>query len=462
MYQSTQKRISEKIKSTLDSDALPFHEVLDADMVRSAVNSEGVEFKDRIYTPFVTICLFLSQVLDRDHSCRAAVMRLIVWMALNGRKPCSADTTSYCEARIRLPLKVIVRLVHETAEKVEAGASDDWLWKGRRVSVVDGTTASMPDTPRNQAAFPQSTSQGVGLGFPLVRIVVIIALATGVVRDLALGPYKGKETGETALFRTLLDRLAAGEIALGDRCFASFFMLAELMQRDIDGLFRMHQRRKFDFRRGRRLGVEDHVVTWTKPERPEWMNEETYAQIPDKITVRELRFKVEQPGFRVNELVLVTTMLDATEYTKEELADLFLQRWNVELDLRSIKDVLQMDVLRCKSPEMVEKEIWMHLLVYNLIRGVMSQAAEAHNKRPRLLSFKGTLQTITAFQEAMRRAAPRDRKLLLEAMLRAIAHHEVGDRFGRWEPRANKRRPKAQRFLTEPRREARKRLRQAA
>jgi len=249
---------------------------------------------------------------------------------------------------------------------------------------------------------------------------------------------------------------------LGDRYFASFFMLAELMQRDIDGLFRMHQRRKFDFRRGQRLGVEDHVVTWTKPERPKWMNEETYAQIPDKVTMRELRFKVEQPGFRVNEMVLVTTMLDATEYTKEELADLFLQRWNVELDLRSIKDVLQMGVLRCKSPEMVEKEIWMHLLAYNLIRGVMSQAAEAHKKRPRLLSFKRTLQTITAFQEAMRRAAPRDRKLLLEAMLRAIAHHVVGDRFGRSEPRANKRRPKAQRFLTEPRREARKRLLQAA
>jgi len=320
----------------------------------------------------------------------------------------------------------------------------------------------MPDTPRNQRAFPQSTSQGVGLGFPLVRIVVIIALATGVVRDLALGPHRGKETGETALFRTLLDGLEAGEIVLGDRYFASFFMLADLMWRNVDGLFRMHQRRKFDFRRGRRLGVEDHLVTWTKPARPQWMDEETYAQVPDEITVRELRFKVEQPGFRVNELVLVTTMLDATEYTKEELADLFLQRWNVELDLRSIKDVLQMDVLRCKSPEMVEKEIWMHLLAYNLIRGVMAQAAGVHDKRPRLLSFKGTLQTITAFQEALRRAAPADRELLLQAMLRAIAHHEVGDRFGRVEPRVNKRRPKAKRFLKEPRRKARKRLLDAA
>ena len=227
-----------------------------------------------------------------------------------------------------------------------------------------------------------------------------------------LGPYKGKETGETALFRTLLDGLEAGEVVLGDRCFASYFMIAELMQRGVDGLFRMHQRRKFDFRGGRQLGFEHHIVTWTKPERPEWIDEETYAQIPNTMEIRELRFKVQKPGFRVNELVLVTTMLDAEEYTKEELADLFLQRWNIELDLRSIKDVLQMDVLRCKTPEMVEKEIWIHLLAYNLIRGVAAKAAEAHDKQPRLISFKGTLQTMTAFQETLRWATPPDREHL--------------------------------------------------
>jgi len=195
----------------------------------------------------------------------------------------------------------------------------------------------MPDTLKNQQEFPQSTFQGIGLGFPLVRMVAIIALATGVVRDLALGPYKGKETGETALVRALLDRLKAGEIVLADRYFTSFFMLADFMEQNVDALFRMHQRRKFDFRRGRQLGVEDHVVTCTKSERPEWMDEETYAQIPSELTIRELWFKVEQPGSRVNELVLVTTMLDVTEYTKEDLAVLFLRRWNTELDLRSIK-----------------------------------------------------------------------------------------------------------------------------
>jgi hypothetical protein len=458
MPQSTRRWISEKVKSLRESDVLPFHEILDATMVKAALAEEGVRFSERLYTPLVTLCVFLSQVLDPDHSCRAAVARLIVWLSINGRKPCAPDTGSYCDARQRLPLGVVVRLVRQTAQEIEDSVPEGWLWKGRRVSLVDGTTASMPDTQENQQAFPQSRSQGVGLGFPLVRMVALISLGVGVARDLALGPYRGKETGETALFRALWDRLQAGEVVLGDRVFASFFGIMGLAQRGVDGLFRMHQRRKIDFRRGRRVGVLDHIVVWTKPACPEWMDEQTYAQIPDELTVRELRVTVQQPGFRVDELVLVTTMLDEEAYTKEELADLFLKRWTIELDLRSIKDVLQMDVLRCKTPEMVEKEIWMHLLAYNLIRGVMAQAAKAHEEQPRDLSFKGALQTMTAFQDVLRRATPSEREVLMATMLKAIASHRVGDRFGRVEPRANKRRPKPQRYLNEPRAEARKRL----
>lgn len=458
MSQTTRRWISDKVRSLRESDVLPFHDILDAGMIRDAPAEEGVSFNACIYTPLVTLSVFLSQVLDPGHSCRAAVARLIVWLALDGKKTCAPGTASYCEARRRLPQEVIVRLVHQTARAIEGRAADEWTWKGRRVALVDGSTVSMPDTAANQAAFPQSRAQGVGLGFPVARIVAVISLATGVVRDLAMGPYKGRETGETALFRTLWGGLEPGEIAPGDRYFASYFGIAGLGQRGVDGLFRMHQRRKFDFRRGRRLGIEDHVVTWTKPERPGWMDEETYAQIPGELAVRELRITVRQPGFRVNELVLVTTLTDAVEYPKEDVAALFLERWNIELDLRSIKDVLGMDVPRCKSPDMVEKEVWMHLLAYNLIRGVMAEAAEAHDEQPRHPSFKGALQTMTAFQEALRRATPSDRGHLVEEMLKAIASHRVGDRFGRVEPRANKRRPKPQRYLTEPRHQARKRL----
>jgi hypothetical protein len=431
-------------------------------MVNQALAAEGVTFNRCTYTPLVTLCLFLSQVIDPDHSCRAAVARLIVWLAVKHRDPCAPETSSYCEARRRLPEGVVSRLVRQTARNTDDRASDAWLWKGRRVTLVDGTTVSMPDTSANQAVYPQSSSQGIGLGFPLVRLVALISLASGVVRDLALGPYQGKETGETALFRTLWDGLESGEIVLGDRFFCSFFGIAGLSLLDVDVLLRMHQRRKYDFRKGRCLGVEDHVVTWAKPERPEWMAAETYAQIPEGLTVRELRITVDQPGFRVNELVLVTTLLDAAVYAKREVAQLFLQRWNIELDFRSIKCVLQMDVVRCQTPEMVRKEIWMHLLAYNLIRGVMVDGAAAHGKAPRHLSFKGALQTMTAFQDALRWATPGDREHLRKAMLKVIASHEVGDRFGRTEPRANKRRPKQQRYLMEPRSQARKRLMAAA
>jgi putative transposase len=201
------------------------------------------------------------------------------------------------------------------------------------------------------------------VGFPLARFVTIISLATGAVRDLAIGPCKGKRTGETSLLRSLVRRMKAGSILLGDRSFASFFGVAELLQRQIDGVFRMHQRRKIDFRRGRILGVTDHLVRWPKPQRPEWMDEATYALMPEEMWVRELRYQIAQAGYRVHEIVLVTTLLDPIVYVKEELAELYLRRWNIELDLRSIKIVMQMDVLRCKSPDMVEKEIWVHMLV---------------------------------------------------------------------------------------------------
>jgi hypothetical protein len=458
MSQSTRHELAETIDSFDKDKCLPFTEILDAEMVEEALAAEGMSYHQSIYTPFLTLCTFLAQVLDPDHSCRAAVARVIVWLALHDRKPCSEQTGTYCDARLRLPLGVVEHLVRRTGHEVEADAAADWLWKGRRVLLVDGTTASMPDSPRNQAAFPQPNSQAQGIGFPVVRMVAIIALATGVVLDLATGPYAGKETGETALLRELWDRLEPGGIVLGDRVFASFFGILGLSERGLDGLFRMHQRRKYDFRRGRRLGVEDHVVVWTKPDRPDWMDEATDRRTPAELTVRELQFQVVQPGFRADELVLVTTMVDAGRYSKEELADLFLARWNIELDFRSIKCALKMDVLRCQSPEMVRKEIWMHLLAYNLIRGVMAQAAQAHGRAPRRVSFTGAWQTMKAFHDALVGASPAGRERLVAAMLKAIAGHRVGDRPGRVEPRATRRRPKKLRYLNEPRREARKRL----
>ena len=250
------------------------------------------------------------------------------------------------------------------------------------------------------------------------------------------------------------------DIILGDRCFSSFFGIAPLLERGIDGVFRMHQRRKVDFRRGRRLGVLDHVITWTKPACPSWLDRATYEAMPAHLRVRELRIKVAEPGFRVEELVLVTTLLDVAEFTKE-VADLYARRWVIELDLRSIKVEMRMEVLRCKTPEMVEKEVWAHLLAYNLVRAEMVEAARLADLGPRRLSFRGTMQAMWAFEVEHRRASGPRRQRLVQARRHAIASHRVGDRPGRCEPRAIKRRPKPQKLLTVPRDEARKLLLQS-
>jgi Transposase DDE domain len=451
-----------EIEYALALPQLPFSDLLDADLVGEVLEEEGVRYRDRIYSPLVTLWTFLSQVLSLDHCCLKAVACLIAYRTARGQEPCSADTGSYCKARKRLPLGVIISLVRRTAGAIDERVPEGWLWKRHEVLLVDGSTFSMPDTPKNQRAFPQARTQARGLGFPIARMVAIISLATGVLRDLAIGPYKGKETGETALLRQLLDRLKGGEVLLGDRYFASYFGIASLVERGVDGLFRMHQLRKYDFRRGKRLGISDHIVCWTKPPRPSWMAPEEYDRLPEMLRIRELRVIVQQPGFRVDELILVTTMLDPLQYTKDELAQLYFERWNIELDLRSIKCVMQMDVLRCETPEMVAKEAWMHALAYNLIRGLMAAAAEAHGKVPRQISFAGTLQTIEAFRDKLDAASSKNRRQLVEVMLQAIASHEVGDRPGRVEPRAIKRRPKPHDLLTEPRDQARKRLMQNA
>ena len=458
MTQHIFSRVEEQANTLRNAATLPYRDLLDDEIVRSALAEEKLKFRVRTYTPLITLWTFLTQVLDADHSCRKAVSSLNAFLLSQGQAAVSPDTSNYCKARKRLPLSLVIRLVRKIGELLEKKASSAWLWKGRSVYMVDGSTASMPDTPANQRVYPQPVSQKPGVGFPLARFVAVISIATGAVLDAALGPCLGKRTGETSLLRTLVKRMKAGSIVLGDRSFASYFGIAALRQQLIDGVFRMHQRRKIDFRRGRCLGVTDHIVIWRKPERPEWMDEVRYAQMPDELRVREVRYTIDQPGYRIQEIVLATTLLDPVLYTKEDLAELYLQRWSVELDLRSIKIVMQMDVLRCKSPDLVNKEIWVHMLAYNILRELMATAAAKDGIRPRELSFKGTLQALTAFRDAMRTADPKRRSRLWEGMFVAIAHDRVGDRPGRVEPRAKKRRPKQYDLLNSSREEARNRL----
>jgi hypothetical protein len=441
------------------AEEMPFQGILDGERIGRIVGEELGPLRRCVYTPLITLWTFLSQVLSADQSCRGAVARLMAYLVGRGRKPCSAKTGPYCKARKRLPESVVARLVRELGGDLHQQSCRDWLLAGRSIKLVDGSTVSMPDTEANQEAYPQQRAQKPGLGFPIARIVGVLSLACGTVLDLAVGPYRGKETGENALFRRLWWQFQRGDVVVGDCQFGSFWNFSMLAARGVDCVFPLHQMRQSDFRLGRRLGKEDHVVVWCKPsQRPDWMDEATYDALPQEMALRELRIHVRQAGFRTKSFVVVTTLLDAEEVSKEELASVYRARWHAELDLRSIKVTMQMDVLRTKTPDMVRKEIWMHLLAYNLIRTVMAQAALAHGVLPREVSFAGALQTFNAFREVLQTSRAGEVPRIYQSMLAAIATHRVGDRPDRVEPRAIKRRPKPHRLLTVPRHEARRQL----
>jgi putative transposase len=448
------------LRSFLQHRGLPFAQALPEESIQQAFNDEGASFgqgEGDVYTPALTLWAFLSQVLfkDEQRSCLAAVARVIVLLVALGKRPCSDDSGAYCRARAKLSVPILRRLAVQVAEGCEQQVPREWLWKGRHVHLVDGSTISMPDTPANQAEYPQPTTQEPGLGFPIARLVVLLSLATAMVKDMALGPYAGKETGETALLRELLERFQAGDILLADRYFCSYFMMALLLERGVDFVTRLHQARTADFRRGRRLGPGDHLVEWQRPAKPEWMDQATYERMPVSIRVREVEVQVLQPGFRVDSFVVVTTLTDADQYSRDDLAELYHQRWLAELDIRTIKCTLGLDVLRCKTPEMIRRELWTGLLAYNLIRQTMLQAALQAGRSPRQLSFTAALQKIAASWNTILVCRDAAVLLLIEIHLGDLATHQVGDRPDRVEPRAIKRRPKPQRLLMQPRQQAR-------
>jgi hypothetical protein len=401
---------------------------------------------------------FLSQVLSPDHSCREAVARLRAFLTQDGQATCSPYTGGYCKARQRLPESVCARLAKEVGQQLHAQARDSTILNGRPVKLVDGTTVSMPDTPANQAEYPQLKAQKPGLGFPLARLVGLLSLASGAVLDVALAPYAGKNTGEPTLFRQLWRSLFVGDVVVGDRYFASYWDLALLAACGGDSVYRQHQLRLTQDQRVQRLGDGDYLLKLPKPPRPEWMDAASYARVPTEIRVREVTLRIRVRGFRARELTLVTTLCDATRVTLDELGRVYRTRWQAELDLRTIKVTMQMEVLRCKTPAMVRKEIWMHLLAYNLIRTMMAEAAARHSLRSREVSFKGAWQTLSAYRPLVEQASPSFLADLYAQVLDAIASHRVGDRPDRYEPRAIKRRPKSQALLMVPRHEAKRRL----
>lgn len=445
------KAFQAAVRAARRHDDLYFAALLDQQCIEEAFGTATSTCKAWLYKPWVTLWVFLSQCLSPDHSCRDAVARFVAWRSAQGQRPCSPDTGGYCTAREQLPEEACHLLVRNTGRSAEDDAPPEWRWKGRRVRTVDGSTITMPDTPENQAEYPQLSSQRRGCGFPIARILVVFSLAVGTVLEAAIGPYEGKETGENSLFRKLHDSLAEGDVVLADRYFSGWCDLALLVARGVDVVVRKHQRRKTDFRTGKRLGHDDHVVTWSKPACPKWMSPEEYATLPKFLSLRETRVRVWQPGFRTKELLIITTLMDPTEYTADEIAELFRRRWQAELNLRDLKIALQMDHLRCKTPHRVRNEFWVHLLAYNLIRRTMAVAAFHGDTRPWRVSFKGALQTLNQFLPLFSLATSVE--LICETLARCIVAHVVGNRQDRYEPRVRKRRPKEYDLMTKPRAE---------
>jgi hypothetical protein len=399
----------------------------------------------RVFTPAATFWLFLSQVLGPARACRETVRKAQAWLAPDDLSP---STSAYCQARTRLEQKTLDKTLRALTRDLRQ--CDGALWMGRRVVVVDGTSLSMPDTPENQSLYPQSTRQKPGCGFPIMHLVAVFSLATGAVLGIAKGSLR---VHERTLWHQLWHLLEKGSVVLADRGFCAFADYALLVKRGVDAVMRLNARRGAGARKIARLGKGDWLVEWTKTGVcPKWMTKKAWRALPDVLLVRHIQVRVAVAGFRTRALTLATTILDAQAYPAECFADLYRRRWLAELFLRDIKITMGMDILRCKTPALIHKELTMHLIAYNLVRALMLQAAERYDADPLRLSLAGALAAIRQWAPAL--AAERSRAMrrrLLESFFRCVARDVIPWRPNRIEPRAKKRRAKNYQLLNKSR-----------
>jgi hypothetical protein len=407
--------------------------------------------RQRLFSSAQVFWLFLSQVLGSDKSCRETVRKWLGWLAVHRGQIASPNTAAYCKARKRLPEEELVKIDDGLVAKLEAVEAEEDRWLGRRVKVVDGSSFSMPDTEENQGFYPQPRGQKPGCGFPVMRVVALFSLATGTLLALAKDPLA---VHERTLFRRLWKRLEPGEVVLGDRGFNSFADLYWLGVAGVDSVMRKHQRRGAGSKRRRRLGKNDWLVDWFKTGPcPHWLSPEEWRSMPETLVVREIICAVDIPGFRSESFVVVTTLLDPIAFPKRAFAQLYRRRWRAELHLRDMKIALGMDILRCKSPDMVHKELRMFAIAYNLIRAFMLDSARAHTACLDRISFKGTLSTLRQWAPLFldRGTHNEAHSEILRLLLFYVARDSLPDRPNRVEPRARKRRPKNYALLTRPR-----------
>lgn len=413
----------------------------------------GHRWRNSFWSPTPTLIAFLIQVLSGAKTLRAGVAQFLTHLAAHGYADLpSADPTAYCQARKRLPAEVIYELLSDLCDRMVSLIQETQTWLGRRVWVVDGSSVSMPDTPELQQAFPQPVGQKPGCGFPVAQIVTVFCWATGAVVDLVIDTIIPHEL---TLVRRLYDYFEAGDVVLADRAYGAYVDIARLRERGVFCVFRLHHRRRSDCRQGKRLGPDDRLITWHRPTK--WLDSfgvsrEAFDALPETLTVRLVRITHIPRGFRSRTVTVVTTLLDPVETPADEIRALYRDRWTVELNLRSLKIALGMDVLRGQSVDVVCKEIAMHLLAYNLIRMVMGYAAREHGRDLHRLSFTGTLHRLRSALSWMIYRMPRKcRQSVGTHLLRTAAQDVLPYRPDRLEPRRVKRRPKQYGLLVKPR-----------
>lgn len=425
---------------------------LPADLFATFKTGSQPRWRERIFSLDRTLFCWIWQMLQLNTACREVVRQVQALFALQGGSRVDESTGAYCQARRRLPKDLIQKGFNAAVRAATQRAPELALLQGRRLKAVDGTGFRSPDTPENQKLYPQPSNQKPGCGFPVLRVVALFCVASGAVLSYATGSLAHHELG---LFYGLFAQLNKGEIVIGDRAFGNFVAVALLSSIGIDFIGRVPTRvRKVDFRRGKPLGSQDALFTWSKgPHLAQWLPESIWETLDKALTVRVLRLSLRHKGLRVRQITLVTTLLDATLYPKEEILAAYLRRWSMELCLRDLKATLGLAHLKCQSPAMLEKELQIGLLMHNLLRCIMAEAAQTYGVELARISFKGCLDALRQFSAAMAQArSAKKRRQLWQKLLESLVQDLVPSRPGRREPRAVKRRPKYPR-LTKHRRQ---------
>jgi hypothetical protein len=433
-----------------NSIGLPLEQILSEATIETVLREHKVKYRQALYPPVVVIWAWLTQVLDPDKSLSNSVKRMIAWLAAAGVELPSGDTGAYSKARKRLPQGVLKSLLKLTTTAMQAEVPSEQYWCGRPVKAYDSTTVLASDTAANQQVYPQHSNQKPGCGFPIVRLVVWFCVTTGAVVEAVFAPLN---TSEWQLSRQLYALLNPEDVVVADSAYGTYVDLILVRQAGADGVFRKHYRRRCDFCKGKRLGQDDHLVRWQRPNRcPASMDATEFAALPLEMSVREVRFEIRVSGFRPKAIILVTTLVDPKRYSKANLAALYQLRWQAtEVNFKHLKTTMQMEMIMAKTPEMVQKELWVHLLGYTLLRKLMGQAAQQARVVPSQISLQGTRQQFNHFRPLLVHAGAKARFSLYNILLELISQQLVPLRPHRVEPRVVKRRPKPFPKMQQPR-----------